>query len=363
MYCNARGMGVIGTGSYLPTRVVTNDDIEATVSDFDRVRAGASLDDWLATRAGIRSRRRCAPGEGTAAMATEAIRRAMDDACVHPDELDLIVLSTYTSDHRLPQSVSDVQAALGTSAKCIQLEAACMGFIDGLIVAEAVASSSNAERVAVCHVEAQSAVCDPSRFLMQSIFGDGAGAVILGALPGAEMLGFVTCSDGHEGRARWLRAGGGTLSEFDRVPGAELYFTMNHHAIFGFAVDKMVEGVLELAERCEFSVDDIDWLIAHQTGANIISAVTEKLGLAPERSVLTIEHTGNTSGATIPIALDAARRGGLLAPGQLVVLPAVGAGMAWGAAALRWGDLGSPPRPAIVAPATLAEVASRGRAT
>ena len=192
------GIVITGTGSYLPERIVDNHELEAATSDFDRERSGCTLDEWVSGRIGVSSRHRAAPGEGSGAMAVAAARRALDDAGLDPSELELVVLSTFTSDHRQPQSVSHLQDALGTPAKCIQLDAACAGFVDGLAVASALMAQLGYRTAVVVHSEVLSSLCHPDKFLMQAIFADGAGAVVLRNDPagGGGLLALRTWSDG-----------------------------------------------------------------------------------------------------------------------------------------------------------------------
>jgi 3-oxoacyl-[acyl-carrier-protein] synthase-3 len=329
---------IIGTGHDLPHELVTNDELAQRCDDFDPARAGVSLDAWVWDRIGVRSRRHVASGEGTAAMATRACRRALAMAGVDAADVDLIVLATFTSDHRLPQSISAVQAELGSTAKCIQLEAACAGFIDAFIVADALLASGAYRTALVVHSEAMSAVIDPDRFLLNAIFGDGAGAVVLRDDPtGATGLrSRVTGTDGT--KATWLQAGGGTLSPVtvDRIADRTHFMQLDYKSVFDFAVAKMVESCRAAVAGVDDDLDGVDWVIAHQTGVNIIHAVAEELGLPTSKFLMTLDHTGNTSGATIPIALDEFQRKGTLQPGDRILLPAVGAGMAWGALYLTW---------------------------
>lgn len=332
---------IIGTGRDLPPRVLHNDHLEAAVTDFDRARSGCSLDDWVADRIGARARHRVPEGEGTAHMATRAAERALANAGLVPADVDLLVLSTFTSDYRLPQSVSLVQSWLGTTAKCIQLEAACAGFIDGVLVATGLMDAFGYETALVVHAETMSSLMDPDLFLMQAIFGDGAGAVVLQDDPaaGVGVLAHHTATDGD--KAFWLSAGGGTLSPITAATLADAshYMSIDYKSIFDFAIEKMVDSCLAVSLDAGVGLDDVDWVIAHQTGVNIIAAVADRLDMDPAKFLMTIDHTGNTSGATIPIALDEFHREGILQPGDTIVMPAVGAGMAWGALFVVWADL------------------------
>jgi 3-oxoacyl-[acyl-carrier-protein] synthase-3 len=231
-----------------------------------------------------------------------------------------------------------VQAELGTTAKCIQLEAACAGFVDGMVVADALLASGRHRTALVVHSEAMSAVTDPERFLLNAIFGDGAGAVVLRDDPtGATGLrASVTGTDGT--KAWWLQAGGGTLSPVtaERLADRSHYMQLDYKSVFDFAVEKMVESCRATVADAGDAIDQVDWVVAHQTGVNIIRAVAAELGLPESRFLMTLDHTGNTSGATIPIALDEFQRQGVLRPGDRVLMPAVGAGMAWGALYVTW---------------------------
>jgi len=334
------GVAIRGTGSYLPERAIGNDELECLTGDFDRQRSGCTLDEWVGHQIGIRSRRRAAPGEGSAQMAIEASRAALEDSGLTGLDLDLIVLSTFTSDHRLPQSVSIVQRELGSNAKCVQLEAACAGFVDGVAVAVGLMQTMGYRNVLVAHSEVNSVLLNPRRFLMQAIFGDGAGAVIL--QPAGDKMEGITAiemfTDGS--KCEWVHAGGGSLSPrtSEGVDDGSYFLEIDTGAIFPFAVEKMAASIRSIVEKTRRSLDEIDWVIAHQTGINITRGVAAAVGIDLSRFLTTLEYAGNTSGATIPIALDHFNRQGILAEGDFVVLPTVGAGMAWGAVSCTWAE-------------------------
>ena len=330
---------IMGTGSDLPAGVVSNDDIEAVSHDFDRTRAGQSLHEWVMSRTGVASRHRLSAGEGTTEMAVRASRRALHDAGLSADDIDLIVLATFTSDCMLPSTVSTVARDLGTGARCIQLDTACTGFLDALVVATSLMTSIGYRTALVVSVEAMSAVIDPEEFLYQTIFGDGAGAVVIQDLPGSLFGIEAMRSHTDASRCEWVRVeGGGTKHPITaRVLTERTQFlSLAYKEIYRFAVDKMVDATHEVLNALDLTVDDVDWLVPHQTGTSIVGETVERLKLDPEQVITCLDHTGNVSGASTAIALDEARRSGRLADGDRIVLTVVGGGMAWGAVSMRW---------------------------
>jgi 3-oxoacyl-[acyl-carrier-protein] synthase-3 len=330
---------VIGTGSYLPARQLTNHDIEAACHDWDASRAGSSLHDWMMGRAGVAVRHRVTEGEATASMALAAASAAIEDAGIEPGEVDLLVLSTFTSDFRLPQSVSLVQRDLGISAKCVQIEAACAGFIDGFITAAALMGTGAHRTALVIHSETVSSLLDDEAFLCQSLFGDGAGAVVIRDDPTADggLQGWCWNTDGE--LCDWtLAPGGGSAKPFTAasLDSRDQYLSIQAQHIFPYAVERMVEAIEHVLTKADVHIEDVDLLVPHQAGRNIILEVADRLHVDLDRVMITVERTGNVSGASIPIALDEANRQGRLAPGDRLVLPAVGGGMAWGALHLIW---------------------------
>ena len=332
---------IVGTGSYLPDQVVTNVDIEATALDFDRERAGCTLDDWCRRQMGAVQRRRVAPGQGTSDMATTAAERALDDARMRASDLDLIVLSTITSDHRVPPSAALVQRDLGTEARFLQLDSACTGFVDAMMVADALLDRLGGDAALVVGSDAMSYYLDPLKFRAQAIFGDGAGAVVLrrGAENGYGVKAYSTGSSGADAFMVAVPAGG-TKKPITRdvIARREQYIELALKVIPTYGVAKMVQATREVLARADACVTDIDWVVPHQASCNIVSETASQLGLPLERFILNFSLVGNTSAASVPIALDEANRLGCLRDGQRLVMPAVGAGMAWGAAFVVWQD-------------------------
>ncbi len=335
---------ILGTGSDLPQRVVTNDEIEAASSDFNRARAGESLHDWSMARSGVATRHRVEPGEGTTEMAIRAAERALSDSGLTIDDIDLIVLGTLTSDSRLPSTVSTVARALGARAKCIQLETACTGFLDSMMVATSLLTAGPFRTAVVIAVDALSALIDPQKFLCQTVFGDGAAAVVVRDVPGTGYGIEAVRSHTDPTHCDWTWApGGGTKHPItaEVLEDRSHYLSLDYRSIYGFAVEKMVDATYEILTAIDLTVDDVDWLILHQTGANIIRDTAEQLKIPPERVITCLDHTGNVSGASVGIALDEAHRQGRLSDGDRIAISVVGAGMSWGAMSMVWRE----PRP------------------
>jgi len=332
---------VVGTGSYIPERVVTNDDIEAMVLDFDRVRAGCTLDEWCRKQMGAVQRRRVAPGEGTSDMGTRAAQQALQEAKMSATDIDLIVMATITSDHRVPPSAALVQRDLGTSARFLQLDSACTGFVDALMVADGLLDRLGAETALVIGADAMSHYMDPQKFRAQTIFGDGAGAVVVrsGLNGGYGVKAYSTGSSGADGFMVAVPAGGTkrpiTAEVIER---REQYMELALKVIPPFGVAKMVKATRDVLERAGVGIQDVDWVVPHQASCNIVIETAKELGLPLEKFFINFAMVGNTSAASIPVALDEANRMGCLRDGQRLVMPAVGAGMAWGAAYLVWRD-------------------------
>ena len=332
---------IVGTGSYLPDRVITNDDIEAVALDFDRERAGCSLDQWCRTQMGAIQRRRIAPGEGTSDMGTRAAERALCDAGMTAADIDLIVMATITSDHRIPPSAALVQRDLGTPARFLQVDSACTGFVDALMVADALLDRLGGETALVIGSDAMSHLLDPQGFRAQSIFGDGAGAVVLrsGMNGGYGVKAYSTGSSGADGFMVAVPAGGTKRPITEEVLARrEQYIELALKVIPEFGVAKMVQATQEVLQRAGVGVGDVDWIVPHQASCNIVIETSRTLGIPLDRFILNFDRVGNTSAASVAIALDEANRMGCFRDGERLVLPAVGAGMAWGAAFLVWHD-------------------------
>jgi 3-oxoacyl-[acyl-carrier-protein] synthase-3 len=318
---------IIGTGSYLPRTRVTNLDLMARGIDTN--------DEWVVQRTGITARHISDDDEPTSFMATQAALRAMDAAGVTPDQVDGIIVATTTPDQTFPSTAVMVQAALGVRPSlAFDIQAVCSGFVYALSVASSMIASGAAHTMVVIGAERFTNLLDWNDRTTCVLFGDGAGAVVLRAADGSGtmddrgILASHLYADGRE--AGILHATGG--------PGTTRTTGVTHMAgreVFKHAVAHMAAVVDEALVKNGLTADQIDWLVPHQANLRIISATAEKLNLPMERVVVTVDQHGNTSAASIPLALDVAVRDGRIKPGQLILLEALGAGLTWGAVVVR----------------------------
>ena len=332
---------IVGTGSYLPAQVVTNDDIEREALDFDRERAGCTLDEWCRRQMGAVRRRRVAPGEGTSDMASRAAERALEDARMNAGDVDLIVLATITSDQRVPPTAALVQRDLATSARFLQLDSACTGFVDSLMVADALLDRLGAGAALVIGTDAMSHYMDPQKFRARTIFGDGAGAVVLrnGSDARYGVKAYSTGSSGADGYMVAVPAGGTKKPITEAVLARrEQYMELALKVIPPYGISKMVQATNEVLACGGITPADVDWIVPHQASCNIVTDTAKALDLPMHKFVMNFSEVGNTSAASVPIALDQANRQGCFRDGESLIMPAVGAGMAWGAAYVVWQD-------------------------
>ncbi|MFD1330658.1 beta-ketoacyl-ACP synthase III [Methylopila musalis] len=318
---------VLGCGSYLPAEALTNAELAKTVD---------TSDEWIVQRTGIRERHVAAPGEMTSDLAVAAARAALADAGIDASDIDLIVLATATPDYTFPATATTVQAALGiTHGFAFDVQAVCSGFLYALTIADKFLVSGQHKRALVIGAETFSRILDWTDRTTCVLFGDGAGAVVLEAQeqPGlASDRGLITSHLRSDGRHRGkLFVDGGPSST-----GTVGHLRMEGREVFRHAVG-MITDVIEAAFAATGeSAESIDWFVPHQANRRIIDASASKLGIAPEKVVLTVDVHGNTSAASIPLALATARHDGRIKDGDLVLLEAMGGGFTWGAALLRW---------------------------
>ncbi len=321
---------VVGWGKSLPARVLTNDDLAQMVD---------TSDDWIRTRTGIVERRIADDGETTFSLALQAAQRALEVSGLKPSQLDLIIVATVTPDYVFPATACLVQDALGaTDAAAFDLMAGCTGFIYGLSVAADLISSGAYENAIVVGAETLSRITDWSDRGTCVLFGDGAGAVVLQA-NGADggVLSSVLGSDGSGGELLCVPAGGSREPASSRTVAEGMhYIRMKGREVFRFAVQAMPAATRQTLERAGLTLSDLKLVIPHQANQRIITAATRALGLPPEVVFSNLERYGNTSAASIPIALCEAVEQGLIKQDDVVVCVGFGAGLTWGATAVRW---------------------------
>ena len=314
---------IVGAGAYLPERVVTNDDLAAKMD---------TTDEWIVQRTGIRQRHIAAEGELTSHLAVKASERALAAAGLAAADVDLIVLATTTPDETFPATATRVQAMLGmTRGAAFDVQAVCAGFIYALAVADNFIKAGQAETALVIGAETFTRILDWSDRGTAVLFGDGAGAVVLKAETGGErgILSTHLHSDGRGHDALYVDGGPSST----RTTG---FLRMEGKEVFKHAVVNMAAVVGEVLAKAGFETKDIDWLVPHQANKRIIDSTGRKLGLPPERVVVTVDRHANTSAASIPLALDAAVKDGRIKKNDLLLLEGIGGGLAWGASLVRW---------------------------
>jgi 3-oxoacyl-[acyl-carrier-protein] synthase-3 len=316
---------VAGCGGYLPERVVTNDELAARLD---------TSDSWIRQRTGIGERHIAATGELTSDLAFHASRRALERAGMSGSDLDLIVLATATPDQTFPSTAVKLQARLGMNhGAAFDVQAVCSGFIFALAAADNALRLGQARTALVVGAETFSRILDWQDRSTCVLFGDGAGAIVLNAVPGDPTSRGVLSTHLHsDGRLHdILYVDGGPSST-----GHTGFLRMEGREVFRQAVQHLSEVVSEALAANGLAPGDIDWLVPHQANTRIIDAVGRRLGLAAERTIVTIERHANTSAASIPLALDEAVADGRIRPGHLVLMEAMGGGLTWGASVVRW---------------------------
>lgn len=313
---------IIGTGSYLPEQVRTNADLEKMVE---------TSDEWIVTRTGIRERRIAAADETVASMGHLAAQRALEMAGIDPSEIGLIVVATTSSSHAFPSSACMIQQMLEISdCAAFDLAAACAGFTYALSVADQYIKNGAVKHALVIGADALTRTLDPEDRGTLILFGDGAGAVVLGA---SEEQGIISTHLHADGRYGQLLA----LPYQDRSHQEEpAYLSMAGNEVFKVAVTELAHIVDETLRANNLERDALDWLVPHQANLRIISATAKKLGMGLDKVVVTLDRHGNTSAASVPSALDEAVRDGRIKPGQLILLEAFGGGFTWGSALVRF---------------------------
>jgi len=320
-----RTVGILGSGSYVPARVLGNEELEGMVD---------TTDEWIVTRTGIRERHIAAPGQATSDLAIRAGRVALDQTRLLPDELDLILLATATPDEISPSTVSHVQRELGAkNAAGFDINAACSGFVNALMTGHQLVAAGAFGNALILGADTLSSITDYEDRESCVLFGDGAGALVIGTnSDGSEILDHIVGMDGTQADLITVPAGGSRQpSSHETIDRRAHFLQMQGRKVFRFAVNKIVELAEEMTSRNGLTLDDIDLLIPHQANGRIIEAATHALGFDPERVLSNVDRFGNTSNASVPMALDEALRSGQLQPGMLALLVAFGGGLTWGA--------------------------------
>ena len=325
-------IAILGTGSYVPARILTNEELSKQVD---------TTDEWILTRTGIKERRIAAANEHTSDLATHAARAALADAGLAPTDIDLLILATITPDLPMPATATIVQRKLGlsTHTACFDLNAACSGFVYGIDTASAMLASGRYRHALVIGAEKLSSVVDWQDRTTCVLFGDAAGAVVLGPTrgDGARIIGTKLYSEG--GMADLLSIPGGGSAQpttTSTLSTGQHFIKMKGREIFKVAVREMEDAVQEILEQHALSPDQIACVIPHQANLRIIEALSKSLKISLDRFFINVDRYGNTSGASIPLALDEARRSGRVKRGDTTLLVAFGAGLTYGAALVRW---------------------------
>lgn len=317
---------ILGTGSFLPSQVRSNTDLETMVD---------TTDEWIQSRTGISERRIAGKDESVVTMAHQAALKALEMAGINANELDMIVIGTTSADNAFPAAACEVQELLGieTTIASFDIAAACSGFIFALSVADQYIKSGMAKKILVIGADALSRLCDPTDRSTIILFGDGAGAVIIGASESPGILSTHIHSQGKYADLLMVRNAARELA-----PGEETnhYINMKGNEVFKRAVTQLSNVVAETLADNNLEKTDIDWLVPHQANYRIISATAKKLSMPMDQVVLTLAKHGNTSAGSVPIALDEAVRDGRIKRGQMLLLEAFGAGFSWGSALVRF---------------------------
>jgi 3-oxoacyl-[acyl-carrier-protein] synthase-3 len=317
---------VRGVGHYLPDRVVPNSEFETLLD---------TSDDWIRSRSGIERRHFAAEGQTTSDLATRAARAALADAGLEPDEIDAIIVATSTADLTFPSVATMVQAALGmTRGFAFDIQAVCAGFVYALANGSALIASGQAQRILVIGAETFSRLMDWTDRSTCVLFGDGAGALVLEAAEGNGTSADrgVLATDLHsDGRFKDLLYVDGGVSTHStgmlRMQGKE---------VFRHAVEKLAQTAHTSLEKAGLTAEDVDWIVPHQANLRIITATAQRMQVPMDRVVMTVQDHGNTSAASIPLALSVGRQRGQIKEGDLIVTEAIGGGLAWGSVVLRW---------------------------
>jgi 3-oxoacyl-[acyl-carrier-protein] synthase III len=307
-------VGILGIGRYVPEKVVTNHDLEKIME---------TSDEWIRTRTGIAERRIADDTIDTSYMAVEASKKALEDAGISGEDIDLILVATVTPDRAFPAVACVIQEAIGAKhAAAMDLSAACAGFMYGMITAQQFIQTGTYKNVLVVGSDKLSKIVDWNDRNTAVLFGDGAGAIVMGAVSeGKGVLSFELGADGSGGKHLYQ----------------DEYVMMNGREVFKFAVRQLGDSCLRVLDKAGLTKEDVDFLVPHQANIRIMESARERLNLPQEKMSMTIEKFGNTSASSIPIAMVEELQNGRIQDGDLIILVGFGGGLTWGAVALRWG--------------------------
>lgn len=318
---------IIGSGGYLPPRVVSNDELAADLA----TRQIETSDTWIVERTGIRQRHLADEGMTTSMLATKAAQAALDDAGVTAAEIDLIIVATSTPDFVFPSTACLVQANLGAKGgAAFDVQAVCSGFVYALTTADAFIQAGRAKTALVIGAEVFSSILDWSDRGTCVLFGDGAGAVVLKA---SEEPGIIAAQLNADGSQMKILCAAGNVS-FGKVTG-DPFLRMDGQAVFKLAVTSLAKSAHEVCEQAGIGLDEIDWMVPHQANIRIINFLGRKLGVPDDKVVVTVDQHANTSAASVPLAFDVARRDGRIKSGDVVMMQGVGGGFTWGSVLIR----------------------------
>ncbi len=326
-----QGVKIAGTGSYVPQRIMTNEDLSEIVD---------TSDEWIFTRTGISERRIAADDEFTSDLATSASLKALEDANISADEIELIIVATLTPDKVFPNTASLVQSKIGSpQAACFSIEAGCTGFVYGLEVAAGMVASGLYSNALIIGAEKLTSIVDWEDRTTCVLFGDGAGAAVITACPTEEnsYLGSDLGSNGDQHDILHIPGGGCAAPISKQVLDDKLNtLKMNGKEVFKHAVNGMAASAQAALEESGLTVDDIDWVVAHQANFRIINAVGQKINVPEEKVYINVDKYGNTSAASVPLAFDEMIKKGLIKRGDKVLFVAFGGGLTWGASVIRF---------------------------
>ena len=322
------GIQVLGTGSYAPEQVIKNEDL---------VKLGMDPD-WIVQRTGIRERRHASPEQATSDLCVEAGRRCLERAGVSADEVDLLVLGTFTADYPIASTAAAVQHRLGVSSGAIEISAACAGFMYALITASQYVATGASKRALVIGGDCNSRLVDPSDPKVYPLFGDGAGAVLLApGSPEQGLMAYTLGADGSGGEMLYKVMGGSRVPASHAALDAGLNLVrMDGRGVFKWATRVLCDSTVDVLRQAQLELADIDLFILHQANLRIVEAAAEYLKIDREKLVITIDRYGNTSGGSVPLALDESFAQGRIRRGDRILMCGYGAGLSWGTAIFRW---------------------------